>query len=147
MTSAPTSWRSLSDLVELISIGGASVVLPSAETILTTLQQRYKAEQPYSYAGASNLVVVNPLRVLGNLSDASAAQYERGSATAWGDAGSSQSAGSSAASSPSSANPTHHNATTQGQGQQPPQPHPYELAGRIYTSMQRNGKSQAIVFK
>lgn len=146
MTSAPPSWRSLSDLVELISTGGGSVVLPSAETILTTLQQRYKAEQPYSYAGASNLVVVNPLRVLGNLSDASAAQYERGSATAWGDAGSSQSAGSSAASSPSSANPTHHNATTT-QGQQLPQPHPYEIAGRIYTSMQRNGKSQAIVFK
>lgn len=146
MTAAP-SWQSLSDLVELISTGGASVVLPSAETILTTLQQRYKAEQPYSYAGPSNLVVVNPLRVLGNLSDASAAQYERGSATAWGSSSdSARSASSSVASSPSSANPTHLNATIQGQDQGQ-QPHPYELAGRIYTSMQRNGKSQAVVFK
>lgn len=128
---ASAEWRSLPDLVGLLqqqhagSSDGAGVkssayTLPSSETILSALQQRYKGELPYIYAGATNLIAVNPLRVLPDLSDASAAHYMDGSATAW---------------------------EKQAEEGQPPQPHPYELAGRIYTSMQRTGKSQAVVFK
>lgn len=117
-------WRSLADLTELIQqqqgAQSSSYTLPSSELLLSTLRERYRAELPYVYAGATNLIAVNPLRVLPDLSDASAAHYRNGSATAWEKA---------------------------DQEAQAPQPHPYELAGRVYTSMQRSGKSQAIVFK
>lgn len=130
-SSSSAQWRTISDLVELIqqrSNGGtdgstSSYTLPSSEAILTTLQQRYKAELPYIYAGATNLVAVNPLRILPDLSDASATRYEQGSATAW------------------------EKKLGESENGMPNQPHPYELAGRIFTSMQRSGRSQAVVLK
>ena len=128
---ANAQWRTLSDLVELIQQQGgsstttgvqatSSYTLPSSESLLSTLQQRYKAEQPYIYAGQTNLVAVNPLRVLPDLSNASSASYETCSATAW---------------------------EKQLENDVQPQPHPYEFAGRVFTSMQRSGKSQAVVLK
>lgn len=111
-----------SDLTSLISTGSSSV--PSEETVLSALQQRFRADLPYTRVSSTHLVVVNPLRTLSNLNDASAEEYRKKTYadTTW----------------------------LNGQKETPDlalPPHPYELAGRVYHMMRRTNQSQAVVFK
>jgi chitin synthase len=110
------------DLVSLVSATAQTTVYPSDDAVLSFLQQRFRVELPYTRLGASTLVVLNPLRTLANLSDASADAYRKAYAeAAW-----------------------------EAAGEQHPDeklpPHPYEFAARVYHYMRRTAQSQAIVF-
>lgn len=114
---------SSADLVSLVSANVSATVYPTDDAILAALQARFRSEQPYTRLGSSTLVVLNPLRTLANLSDASAEQYRKLYAEAAWEAGRAQ--------HPDEALP----------------PHPYELATRVYHMMRRTRQSQAIVFR
>src|SRR5882724_7633107 len=64
----------LTDLV--VSSSTSTTVYPSDDTILSVLQARFRADLPYTRIGASTLIVINPLKVLANLNDASAREYD-----------------------------------------------------------------------
>ncbi|PWN24363.1 hypothetical protein BDZ90DRAFT_122125 [Jaminaea rosea] len=95
---------------------------PTAASIVQTLQQRLRSDQPYTRLSSSTLVVVNPLRPLANLNDASAQDYQAR---------------------------TYGGATWEKERQPSPEevlpPHPYELACRAYHMMRRTGEPQSIL--
>lgn len=122
---------SLNDLVQLINSSSdntaAAHTLPSTESVLLTLQQRFKSDLPWINLGSTTLLSVNPLRHTGGLDDATAALYASPESlwpTEIDDRARATSSSSSAASA-----------------------HPYDFAGRIFASLQRSGKSQAIIAK
>lgn len=111
---------------------------PTEDTILTTLQSRSRSDLPYTYLGAKTLVLVNPLRTLGNLSDSSATDYAN-----------------------KYVNPsqTPLSGKKKGKGKEEvgaagnglvlgvEQPHVYDLAGRVWTMMRRRREHQGVVFR
>jgi len=114
----------------------ATTDLPSDDTILSTLQSRSRSDLPYTYLGAKTLILVNPLRTLGNLSDASASDYVvkytqglSSAVLAGGKKGG------------------------KGKGKEDglvlgvEQPHVYDLAGRVWSMMRRRREHQAVVFR
>ena len=112
------------DLVNLINAQASQVMLPTDDTIVSALQQRFRADLPYARISATSLLVVNPLRTLANLNDASAEDYRQ---------------------------KTYANAKWEREQKDSPDvalpPHPYELAGRVYHMLRRTGKCQAVVFR
>ena len=113
-----------SDLTSLVNPQANPPTSPSEEVLTTALQQRFRADLPYTRISATSLVVVNPLRTLANLNDASAEEYRT---------------------------KTYADAAWERDGKDSPDkvlpPHPYELAGRAYNMMRRTGQSQAVVFE
>ena len=63
------------DLTALVSSTGGSTVYPNEETILSILQTRFRADEPYVRIASTTLVVVNPLKALASVNDLSAAEY------------------------------------------------------------------------
>ncbi|PWN53759.1 hypothetical protein IE53DRAFT_108130 [Violaceomyces palustris] len=120
---AQISAANTADLVSLVSSNATSTKYPSDDAILSVLQQRFRSDQPYTRLSSTTLLVVNPLRALANLSDASAEEYK---AKCFANVKWEQ----QRADSPEDALP----------------PHPYELACRVYHSMRRSGESQAVIF-
>ncbi|KDN43897.1 glycosyltransferase family 2 protein [Tilletiaria anomala UBC 951] len=114
---------SSADLVSLVSSNASTTVYPSDDAVLALLQQRFRSDQPYTRLASSTLVVVNPLRMLANLNEASAEAYALKcyADTKWDQ---------EKRTSPIDVLP----------------PHPYELAARAYHAMRRTKKSQAIVY-
>lgn len=112
------------DLTALVSSTTNSTVYPSDDALLAVLQRRFRADAPYTRLAATTLVVVNPLRTLANLNDASAEEYRR---RCYADIKWEQ----DRKENPEDALP----------------PHPYELAARVYLMMRRTRQSQGIVFK
>ncbi|KAL9934758.1 hypothetical protein V8E36_006533 [Tilletia maclaganii] len=111
------------DLVNLISTNANATVYPSDDALLSTFQQRFRADTPYTNLSSSNLVVLNPFRTLANLNDASAEQYRKRCF----------------------AEPNWEQERKESPTEALP-PHPYDLAARVYHAMLRTKKSQAIVF-
>ena len=109
------------DLLDLISSSASTTVYPSDDTILAVLQARFRADLPYTSLGSSNLVVINPLKVLANINDVSAKEYEE---RCYKDT-----------SVPTAGSP------------RALQPHPYELAAKVYLLMKQRNESQAVVFR
>lgn len=105
-------------LEHLAQESGGVVVHPSEEQLAGCLLARFRADLPYTRIGSSTLVVVNPLKALANLNDASASDYVQREY-----ADSSPGAGGTM------------------------QPHLYELAGRVYLVMRRRVESQAVIFR
>ena len=108
------------DLTDLISSSSSTTVYPSDDAILAVLQARFRSDLPYTRIGSSNLVVVNPYKLLANVNDASAREYEERcyretSVTA-----------ASSASLP---------------------PHLYDLSARVYLLLRQKNESQAVVFR
>lgn len=136
-----TSWSSLTDLVQLITStstgqsGGQSHTLPSNETVISSLNQRYKSELPFIYCGYSNLIAINPLRPLGSSSDANAQLYVE-----------QISGGGGEEEEEDDDDEEDGNKQSSNKGDKLPA-HPYGLACRVHLAMQRTGKSQAIVFR
>ncbi|SCV67156.1 BQ2448_5802 [Microbotryum intermedium] len=95
---------------------GAMMIL-SSETVSSKLIQSYKSELTATFVGDTNLVVINPLRVLGDVSEASKAEYE-----------------------------SRCYLVREGKGGENIQPHAYELACRTYLMMRRTGITQSVVF-
>ncbi|EJD01749.1 chitin synthase [Fomitiporia mediterranea MF3/22] len=119
MSSSPAV--SSGDLTDLISSTGSTTIYPNDDAVLNVLQTRFRADLPYSHIGASNLVVVNPLKTLANLNEASAKDYEE---RCFKDT-----------SVPTAGSP------------KAPQPHLYGLAAKVYLLMRQRKQSQAVVFR
>ena len=104
------------DLVDLVSPAG---VYPSEDAILAVLSARFRSDLPYARIGSTNLVLVNPYKTLANTNDVSAQEYQdrcyKDTSLPMGDA------------------------------PRPLQPHPYEMAARIYLLMRRRNESQALI--
>ncbi|PWN43013.1 hypothetical protein IE81DRAFT_346989 [Ceraceosorus guamensis] len=110
------------DLVSLVTSTSSTTVQLSDDTVLSHLQQRFRSEQPYSRLGGTSLIVINPLRTLANLNDASADAYRKlYNEASWEQSGSLQ---------PDDRLP----------------PHPYEFATRVYHAMRRTKESQAVLY-
>ncbi|KAJ7623767.1 chitin synthase [Roridomyces roridus] len=107
------------DLVDLVSSSGAATIYPNDDAILTVLHSRFRADLPYTRVGSTHLIVVNPLKTLANVNDASAREYEE---RCYKDT-----------SLPAIDSP------------KPLQPHVYELACRIYLLMRRRAESQLVI--
>ena len=122
MASAMTSKEASSthDLSLLYKSAGGVDIPPQEDQITTLLHQRFRTDNPYTRLSSSTLVVVNPLKTLANLNDASAGDYKDSEYT-----------------------------DTSGDEPQggPMQPHLYELAARVYLVMRRRKESQAVVFR
>lgn len=109
------------DLTDLVSSSSSTTVYPSDDTIITVLQARFRADLPYTRIGSSSLVVVNPLKVLSNVNEASAQEYEEKSYK-------------------DTSLPT-------ADAPKPLEPHLYDLAARLYLLMRRRSQSQSVVFR
>ncbi|KAF7345448.1 Glycosyltransferase family 2 protein [Mycena venus] len=107
------------DLLDLVSSSGAATIYPNDDAVLAVLHSRFRADLPYTRIGSSHLLVVNPLKTLASVNDASAKEYEE---RCYKDT-----------SLPAIDSP------------KPLQPHVYELACRIYLLMRRRNESQLVV--
>ena len=120
-SSAAAHAISSGDLSDLVASSGSTTVYPSDETILQVLQQRFRADLPYARVGASNLVVINPLKALADTNNASAKEYEERCF---------RDTSVPTASSPKAL-----------------QPHLYELAAKMYLLMRQRKQSQGVLFR
>lgn len=104
---------------------------PTDDTVLQTLQARSRSDLPYTYLSTQTLIVVNPLRTLGNLSDASAQEYVEKYTLGPG------------------RNETNPKGKEKEGGMRlgVEQPHLYDLAGKVWSMMKRRKESQAIVYR
>ncbi|CAK5267523.1 unnamed protein product [Mycena citricolor] len=107
------------DLLDLVSSSGAATIYPNDDAILAVLQARFRADLPYTRIGSTHLLVVNPLKALSSVSDASAREYEE---RCYKDTN-----------LPAIDSP------------KPLQPHMYETACRIYLLMRRRAEPQMII--
>ena len=116
---------------------------PTEDTILTTLQSRSRSDLPYTYLGPKTLILVNPLRTLGNLSDSSATDYANKyvnptQTPSVGNAGKRKGKGKEEVGAGAAGN---------GLVLGVEQPHVYDLAGRVWTMMRRRREHQGVVFR
>ena len=102
-----------------ISSSGSATIYPSDNAILAVLQARFHADLPYTRIGCTNLLVVNPYKVLANVNNVSAKEYEERS---YKDT-----------SLPMLDSPW------------PLQPHLHNLAAQVYLLMCHRNESQAVV--
>ncbi|ORY88598.1 chitin synthase-domain-containing protein [Leucosporidium creatinivorum] len=98
-------------------VDNATVQIPSPDAVVQLLTQRYRHDLTATYVGDSNLVVINPLKVLGDVSEASKGEFEDRAYT-----------------------------RREGKGGEEVQPHAYELACRVYLVMRRSQQTQSVVF-
>lgn len=109
--------RNLTDLLPASS-SATAVHLPSPDVLVALLAARYRQEHTSTYVGDSTLVVLNPLRTLSDVNEASKAEYEDRAYKVRG-----------------------------GAGGEEVQPHAYDLACRVYLVMRRTGETQGVVFR
>ncbi|KAJ7065405.1 glycosyltransferase family 2 protein [Mycena amicta] len=107
------------DMLDLVSSSGAATIYPNDDSVLSVLHARFRADLPYTRIGARHLLVVNPLKTLASVNDASAREYED---RCYKDT-----------SLPAIDSP------------KPLQPHVYELACRMYLLLRRRNDSQLVV--
>jgi chitin synthase len=107
------------DLVDLVSSSASATIYPNDDIVLAVLQARFRADLPYTSIGSSNMVVINPHKMLANLNDVSAREYEE---RCYKDT-----------SLPLADSP------------KPLQPHLYGLAAKVYLLMRRRHESQALI--
>ncbi|GAA5844952.1 hypothetical protein JCM9279_000054 [Rhodotorula babjevae] len=111
---------SLADLTALLGSSpraAAAVAIPSADSLVHALAARYRLDLAHTYCGDSTLVTLNPNQTKADVSEASKAEYE-----------------DRAYRRRSSAGGDH------------VQPHPYDLACRVYYTLRRTAESQSIVY-
>ncbi|KAJ7066810.1 glycosyltransferase family 2 protein [Mycena belliarum] len=107
------------DLLDLVSSSGAATIYPNDDAVLSVLHARFRADLPHTRIGTTHLLVVNPLKTLASVNDASAQEYEE---RCYKDT-----------SLPAIDSP------------KPLQPHVYEAACRMYLLMRRRAESQLVV--
>ncbi|GAA5973732.1 hypothetical protein JCM11641_005107 [Rhodosporidiobolus odoratus] len=106
----------LTNLTQLLNPSLSNTQIPSPDSLTQALAQRYRQDLSATYAGNSTLVVINPLEVKGDVSEASKAEYEDRAYR-----------------------------SRDGSGGDDVQPHAYDLACRVYFAARRTGQSQSIV--
>jgi chitin synthase len=119
-SSSSSAAVSTGDLVELATPRQGVSAHPSDDGVLQVLQARFRQDQPYTYIGTSHLVVVNPHKALSSSNDQSAREYEERA---------------------------YRDTQLPLAGTPPLQPHPFELAARMYLLLRRRNESQAVVFR
>ncbi|KAJ7780186.1 glycosyltransferase family 2 protein [Mycena maculata] len=107
------------DLLDLVSSSGSATIYPNDDAVLAVLHSRFRADLPYTRIASTHFLVVNPLKTLASVGDASAREYEE---RCYKDT-----------SLPAIDSP------------KPLQPHVYELACRIYLLMRRRTESQLVI--
>ncbi|KAF7309423.1 Glycosyltransferase family 2 protein [Mycena indigotica] len=107
------------ELLDLVSSSGSATIYPNDDAVLNVLHARFRADLPFTRIGATHLLVVNPLKTLANVNDASAHEYEE---RCYKDTS------LPAIDSPKSL-----------------QPHVYELACRMYLLLRRRNESQFVI--
>jgi len=113
---------STGDLTDLVvASSSTATVYPSDDNVVAVLQSRFRSDLPFTRIGASTLVVVNPLKVLASINDASAQEYEERNY---------KDTSIPTADSPKAL-----------------QPHLYDLACRVYLLMRRRKESQSVIFR
>jgi chitin synthase len=121
MASASLSAATASgDLAELAVPRQGVTTHPSDDHVLAVLQARFRQDQPYTAIGTQNLVVVNPNKALSSSNDASAREYE---------------------------DRAYRDTQLPLAGTPALQPHPFELAAKMYLLLRRRNESQAVVFR
>jgi chitin synthase len=120
-SSSTSSAVYLGDLASLASSAQPGVTVhPSEDQVLTILQQRFRKDTPYARISTSNLVVVNPFKALSSSNEASAREYDERA---------------------------YRDTQLPFAGTPPLQPHPFEMAAKMYLLLQRRNESQAVVFR
>nr|BAF37218.1 chitin synthase [Lentinula edodes]BAF41220.1 chitin synthase [Lentinula edodes] len=101
------------------TISPYATIYPTDDAILAVLQARFRADLPYTRAGATNFVAINPYKTLASVNNASAKEYEERS----------------------------YKDTSLPMVDSPKllQPHIYDLAARMYLVMRRRNESQALL--
>ncbi|GAA5924955.1 uncharacterized protein JCM15063_005776 [Sporobolomyces koalae] len=117
MAGPPPDPQSLHNLTALLPSSTASVAVPSHDSISHVVAQRLRHHLHSTYVGDSTLLVVNPLQVTADQSEASKAEYEDRAYR-----------------------------VRQGRGGELTLPHAYDLACRAYVAMRRTGETQSIVY-
>lgn len=111
--------QSVHNLTSILPTPSAnSVSLPSIDSITHLVAQRLRHHLHSTYVGDSNLVVVNPLQVTADQSEASKAEYEDRAYR-----------------------------VRRGRGGEDTLPHAYDLACRAYLTMRRTGETQSIIYR
>lgn len=108
------------DALSLIKDQGGVSLYPSDDELVSLLQGRFRLDLPYTRLGSSVLLVVNPLKTLANLNEASASSYAEKD---W---------------------------VSTASGPKPDrslQPHIYELAVRVFALASRTQEDQAVIFR
>lgn len=109
------------DFVDLVTSSDSTTVYPSDDAVLNVLHSRFRADLPYTRIASSNLVVVNPMKMLANINDVTAKEYEE---RCYNDT-----------SVPTAGSP------------RALQPHLYEMAAKVYLLMQQRRQPQAVIFR
>lgn len=113
----PKSVHNLTALLPRASSSNVSSI-PSIDSISHLVAQRLRNHLHSTYVGDSNLVVVNPLEVTADQSEASKAEYEDRAFR-----------------------------VRRGKGGEDTLPHAYDLACRAYLAMRRTGETQSVVYR
>ena len=113
------------DLLDLVSSSQHTTIYPTDDALLSLLQSRFRNDLPYTRIGATHLVVVNPYKVLANVNEASAKEYEE---RCYKDTTGEGTGGAGA-----------------GGAGRPLQPHLYDVACKMYLLMRRKKEAQAVV--
>lgn len=128
----PAAIHSLTDLVHSSAASdtlqqGQTMTIPSAESITNVITSRSRAGYNSTYIGSSVLVSLNPREPTADVSDSSAAEYE-----------------DRAYRRTDSRIDSHSGKTVHAWEEL--QPHPYDLAARVYASARRTQGTQSVVF-
>jgi len=110
--------QSINNLTSLLPTSSNATSIPSPDSLVHLLAQRLRNHLHSTYVGDSNLVVLNPLQVTADQSEASKAEYE------------------------DRAYKVRH-----GKGGEETLPHAYDLACRAYLTMRRTGETQSVVYR
>jgi chitin synthase len=153
MATTTPSAQSTTHLSSLIQQQGSSTIYPTEDDILAVLAARARADLPYTYldgssgstvvggGGGRTLIVVNPLKSLGNLSDLNAKDYvDKYVDPAYVSAGGKKKGKGKAGQGEEEGSRTAHLVGSD-------QPHLYDLAGRAWLLMQRRREDQSILFR
>jgi chitin synthase len=141
-------------LTSLIQQTGSSTIYPTEDDILAVLSSRTRADLPYTYldgpaassgtsSGGRALIVVNPLKSLGNLSDLNAKDYVDkyvDPAYVSSTGGKKKGKERAKAGQEEQVSRTAHLVGSD-------QPHLYDLAGKVWLLMQRRREDQAVLFR
>lgn len=146
-----SSANTTTHLSSLIQHTGSSIIYPTEDDLLAVLAARARVDLPYTYLDGAGpgagrtLVVVNPLKSLGNLSDLNARDHvDKYADPGYVSAASGRKKGKGKAEREEAGSGSgSRSAHLVGSDQ----PHLYDLAGKVWLLMQRRREDQAILFR
>ncbi|KAI5987740.1 glycosyltransferase family 2 protein [Pisolithus orientalis] len=120
MASTSTHAVSSGNLVDLVSTSHSATVYPTDDAILAVLNTRFRSDLPYTRISTTQLVAINPSKILSNADDTTAREYEER---------------------------CYRDTSLSPQSASVLQPHIYQLATQMYLLMRRRKESQSLVMR